>query len=108
MRPLKWNLSAEIINPSPAKPIPKYILSAKPYQLEGVAELIRLHEAGIAGILGWPMGFGKTLGAILLILHEIAQEGPHKNILIYTPNDIRDQFMEKVVRFITKAQFFTS
>ncbi|KAF1779903.1 ISWI family [Phytophthora cactorum] len=52
----------------------------KPYQLEGLNWMIRLHDSGVNGILADEMGLGKTLQSISLLayLREARGiEGPH-------------------------------
>jgi SWI/SNF-related matrix-associated actin-dependent regulator of chromatin subfamily A member 5 len=41
----------------------------KPYQLEGLNWMIRLHDCGVNGILADEMGLGKTLQSISLLAY---------------------------------------
>ena len=103
---LKLDIPQGLMAPLQTEPLPTYLPHAKRYQVEGVEQLIALQKLGVAGVLGWPMGFGKTWGAALLILHWVSK-GHKGNFLFHTPNFIRRQFKREVRQLIAKAKFFT-
>ncbi|KAG2523912.1 hypothetical protein JM18_004735 [Phytophthora kernoviae] len=71
----------------------------KPYQLEGLNWMIRLHDSGVNGILADEMGLGKTLQSISLLayLREARGiEGPH---IIIVPKSTVGNWMRELKRW---------
>ncbi|KAH8097744.1 helicase [Aureococcus anophagefferens] len=74
------------------------IITAKmrPYQLEGLNWLVKLHDNGINGILADEMGLGKTLQSISLLayLHETRGiTGPH---ICIVPKSVTNNWMREL------------
>lgn len=78
----------------------------KPYQLEGLNWMIRLHDSGVNGILADEMGLGKTLQSISLLacLREARGiEGPH---LIIVPKSTVGNWMRELKRWCLSINAF--
>lgn len=78
----------------------------KPYQLEGLNWMIRLHDSGVNGILADEMGLGKTLQSISLLayLREARGiEGPH---IIIVPKSTTGNWMRELKRWCPSIRAF--
>lgn len=78
----------------------------KPYQLEGLNWMIRLHDSGVNGILADEMGLGKTLQSISLLayLREARGiEGPH---IIIVPKSTVGNWMRELKRWCPVIRAF--
>ncbi|OWZ18250.1 hypothetical protein PHMEG_0007693 [Phytophthora megakarya] len=78
----------------------------KPYQLEGLNWMIRLHDSGVNGILADEMGLGKTLQSISLLayLREARGiEGPH---IIIVPKSTVGNWMRELKRWCPSIKAF--
>ncbi|KAL4085638.1 hypothetical protein PRIC1_014974 [Phytophthora ramorum] len=78
----------------------------KPYQLEGLNWMIRLHDSGVNGILADEMGLGKTLQSISLLayLREARGiEGPH---IIIVPKSTVGNWMKELKRWCPSIKAF--
>uniref|UniRef100_M4B8C8 Uncharacterized protein n=1 Tax=Hyaloperonospora arabidopsidis (strain Emoy2) TaxID=559515 RepID=M4B8C8_HYAAE len=78
----------------------------KPYQLEGLNWMIRLHDSGVNGILADEMGLGKTLQSISLLayLREARGiEGPH---IIIVPKSTVGNWMKELKRWCPSINAF--
>ncbi|TDH69322.1 hypothetical protein CCR75_002567 [Bremia lactucae] len=78
----------------------------KPYQLEGLNWMIRLHDSGVNGILADEMGLGKTLQSISLLayLREARGiEGPH---IIIVPKSTVGNWMREFKRWCPSIRAF--
>ncbi|RLN81646.1 hypothetical protein BBJ28_00020888 [Nothophytophthora sp. Chile5] len=78
----------------------------KPYQLEGLNWMIRLHDSGVNGILADEMGLGKTLQSISLLayLREARGiEGPH---IIIVPKSTVGNWMRELKRWCPSIRAF--
>jgi SWI/SNF-related matrix-associated actin-dependent regulator of chromatin subfamily A member 5 len=78
----------------------------KPYQLEGLNWMIRLHDSGVNGILADEMGLGKTLQSISLLAYlreERGIEGPH---LIIVPKSTAGNWMRELKRWCPSIRAF--
>jgi SWI/SNF-related matrix-associated actin-dependent regulator of chromatin subfamily A member 5 len=78
----------------------------KPYQLEGLNWMIRLHDSGVNGILADEMGLGKTLQSISLLayLREARGiEGPH---IIIVPKSTVGNWMKELKRWCPAIKAF--
>lgn len=78
----------------------------KPYQLEGLNWMIRLHDSGVNGILADEMGLGKTLQSISLLayLREARGiEGPH---MIIVPKSTVGNWMRELKRWCPSIRAF--
>ncbi|KDO23329.1 hypothetical protein SPRG_11643 [Saprolegnia parasitica CBS 223.65] len=78
----------------------------KPYQLEGLNWMIRLHDCGVNGILADEMGLGKTLQSISLLayLREArAIKGPH---MIIVPKSTVGNWMRELNRWCPSIRAF--
>ncbi len=77
------------------KYIPKEITATlRPYQLDGVAWLSRLHRLNLGRILADDMGLGKTLQAITLIAKAREMDG-RKPTLIVAPTSVLDVWVSE-------------
>ena len=71
----------------------------RPYQLEGLNWLVKLHDNGINGILADEMGLGKTLQSISLLayLHEVRNiTGPH---ICIVPKSVTNNWMRELKKW---------
>ncbi|DAZ93264.1 TPA: hypothetical protein N0F65_003669, partial [Lagenidium giganteum] len=78
----------------------------KPYQLEGLNWMVRLHDCGVNGILADEMGLGKTLQSISLLAYlreERAMEGPH---IIIVPKSTVGNWMRELKRWCPVIRAF--
>lgn len=78
----------------------------KPFQLEGLNWMIRLHDSGVNGILADEMGLGKTLQSISLLayLREARGiEGPH---IIIVPKSTVGNWMRELKRWCPSIRAF--
>jgi SNF2 family DNA or RNA helicase len=67
----------------------------RPYQVEGVLWLDRLHEWGVGGCLADDMGLGKTIQALSIML-KYAQDGPG---LVIAPSSVCANWEKEITRF---------
>ncbi|KAF0688342.1 Aste57867_20054 [Aphanomyces stellatus] len=78
----------------------------KPYQLEGLNWMIRLHDCGVNGILADEMGLGKTLQSISLLAYlreSRAMKGPH---MIIVPKSTVGNWMRELGRWCPSIRAF--
>ncbi|RLO11627.1 hypothetical protein DYB28_010614, partial [Aphanomyces astaci] len=78
----------------------------KPYQLEGLNWMIRLHDCGVNGILADEMGLGKTLQSISLLAYlreSRALKGPH---MIIVPKSTVGNWMRELGRWCPSIRAF--
>nr|CCA22100.1 Putative SWI/SNF related putative [Albugo laibachii Nc14] len=78
----------------------------KPYQLEGLNWMVRLHDSGVNGILADEMGLGKTLQSISLLAYlreERGMTGPH---LIIVPKSTVGNWMRELSRWCPSINAF--
>ncbi|CAK4706152.1 hypothetical protein AeMF1_009629 [Aphanomyces euteiches] len=78
----------------------------KPYQLEGLNWMIRLHDSGVNGILADEMGLGKTLQSISLLAYlreSRAMKGPH---MIIVPKSTVGNWMRELGRWCPSIRTF--
>jgi superfamily II DNA or RNA helicase len=69
----------------------------RPYQLDGVAWLNRLHRLGLGRILADDMGLGKTLMAMTLLAKAKDMEG-QKPSLVVAPTSVLDVWVDEAKR----------
>lgn len=78
----------------------------KPYQVEGLNWMVRLHDSGVNGILADEMGLGKTLQSISLLAYlreERGMTGPH---LIIVPKSTVGNWMRELSRWCPSINAF--
>jgi SNF2 family DNA or RNA helicase len=72
----------------------------RPYQVEGILWLDRLHEWGVGGCLADDMGLGKTIQALSIML-KYAQDGPG---LVIAPSSVCANWEKEITRFAPTLQ----
>eukprot|EP00388_Colpodella_angusta_P016916 GDKJ01041886.1.p1 GENE.GDKJ01041886.1~~GDKJ01041886.1.p1 ORF type:complete len:1214 (-),score=281.72 GDKJ01041886.1:82-3390(-) len=78
----------------------------KPYQIEGLAWLAKLHETGINGILADEMGLGKTLQTISLMAWLREFKGIHGPYLVIAPKTTLGNWVREVNKWCPVLRCF--
>ena len=76
-------------------------VTLRPYQLEGINWLIKMHNLGMSSILADEMGLGKTIQTICFLTYlkkELKQDGPS---LVVVPLSVIDNWMAEFKRFFS-------
>lgn len=80
--------------------IPETVMATlRPYQLDGVAWMHRLHRLGLGRILADDMGLGKTLMAMTLLAKSKHEEG-RKPSLIVAPTSVLDVWVNEAKKHV--------
>ncbi len=77
----------------------------RPYQLDGVAWMSRLHNLGLGRILADDMGLGKTLMAMSLLAKAKADDGQKPNLVV-APTSVLDVWVDEAKRHIPSLNVF--
>ncbi|ORD95142.1 hypothetical protein ECANGB1_2465 [Enterospora canceri] len=80
---------------------PKYLVGElRPYQLEGLNWLVKMHEGGINGILADEMGLGKTVQSICLLGYIKFVKNENRKSLIVVPKSVLENWSNEFRRFV--------
>jgi superfamily II DNA or RNA helicase len=96
---LRQRMGELLRRPDTAKPPRGLVATLRPYQLQGLAWLNFLAEAGLGGVLADDMGLGKTVQVLAHLLAEKKRLGKAFRCLVVAPTSLMGNWQDEAARF---------